>query len=404
MVIEVARDLYFEAVNIENLKTREAVASFATRCEQRSYLENHLELLKHLPPIAEAGDRWNPQTDELNTPSGLVNLQSRRVRDATPTDLVTFSTTAMYNPSADCPRFEQFIEEISDGNQELASFHQRWAGYCLTARMCEQVFRLDVGSGANGKSVLIETVERIWGDYSHSTSFSTFELGQRPTIGHDLAALTSRRVVFASEVNSGTRLNAQRIKALTGGDKLNARHLYGHAFEFYPVCKLWLSVNHRPRITDDSFGMWRRVLLVPFTRTFLGADRDERLNERLMLESEGILRWAVDGAANWYEQGLNPPAIVRAAVNDYQASSDPLSEFLDERCETGPEATCRAGKLFKAYAGWCDELGIATRERASHRTFGELMKARVGWRKESAGIVYLGFRLNQPEPVQGQRQ
>jgi putative DNA primase/helicase len=144
---------------------------------------------------------------------------------------------------------------------------------------------------------------------------------------------------------------------------MNARHLYGHAFEFYPVSKLWLSTNHRPRITDDSFGIWRRILMIPFTVTFTGATDDKHLNEKLAAEREGILRWLVDGARTWYDEGLNPPALVREAVDDDERTSDPIADFVDERCELEPDAWCRAADLYAAYGRWCEGLGIGDHSR-----------------------------------------
>lgn len=392
-VIEAIRGYYLDAVNITNLPTREATSRFYIKAESRHSIENALELLKHLPPIAERGDRWNADVDEINTPSGAVNLRTRHVRDTTPADLVTFSTTVMYNPGAVCPTWDRTVLAAMNDDPENVAFFQRAFGYSITGEMREQVFFVLYGTGANGKSTIMEAVASVMGDYFHAAAFSTFEAGQRASIGNDLAGLPGRRIVSASEINSGTKLNTARIKALTGGDRMNARHLYGHAFEFYPMCKLWLGVNHRPRIADDSVGIWRRVLLIPFLKTFTGALEDKHLKAKLHAEREGILRWCVDGAATWYAEGLNPPAIVRDAVADYKHSSDPLAVFFDERVRVDPTLHCRAADLYAAYGRWCEGVGIGERspERLSLRAFGELVKVKVDHKKRSSGIVYLGI-------------
>jgi putative DNA primase/helicase len=393
LAIDGARDLYLRAALIQNLKTKEAVANFAIHCESRRVIEAVLELLKNLPPIAEAGDGWNSNREELNTPSCVVNLRTGRTRDATPDDRLTFATSTMYIPAASCPTWEKTIADVMNNNAEMIDFLQRFLGYSITGETSEQVYGHCVGGGANGKSTVFDGVGSVLGDYFHATPFTTFEAGQRTSIGNDLAALPGKRLVLSSEVNTGTKLNTARIKALTGGDRMSARHLYCNAFEFYPVCKLWLSTNHRPSITDDSFGIWRRILMIPFSVTFTGARADKHLKEKLGAEGEGILRWLVDGAIRWYAEGLNPPALVREAVDDYERTSDPIADFIDERCVQGADERCRAADLYAAYGRWCDGVGITDRsaDRLSMRAFGERVKAKFPSKKRNSGIVYLGI-------------
>lgn len=122
------------------------------------------------------------------------------------------------------------------------------------------------------------------------------------------AMLVARRFVMAKETLQTKRLNTGIIKALTGGDTINARHPYGRPFQFRPVAKIWLAVNHRPVIRDDSLGIWRRVYLVPFTRTF---KVDTTLAAILGGEAPGIPAWAVRGCLDWQKHGL-PASCVRA--------------------------------------------------------------------------------------------
>ena len=174
---------------VENLKTREAVANFSIHCESRRVIENVLELMKHLPGIADPGTNWNGNPEEINTPSGLVNLRTGRTRDATPDDRVTFATSAMYNPSADCSTWERTVLDVMDGNVKMAQFLKRAFGYTLTGETREQVYFHAVGEGGNGKSTTIDAVASVVGDYLAATPFSTFEAGQRSSIGNDVAAL-----------------------------------------------------------------------------------------------------------------------------------------------------------------------------------------------------------------------
>jgi putative DNA primase/helicase len=391
--IDCARNLYLLALTEQNLKKRELLSAWAIRAESRKAIENTLELAKHIPPIADTGQPWNADPWLLNTPTALLDLRTGHTHTATPAHRLTYSTVAQFDPTAKAPRWERFIGEIFDGNQAVMQFVQRFVGYSLTGDTREQCFGMCYYPGANGKSTFLDTLVGMLGDYGYSTPFSTFELSQRTTIGNDLAALAGRRFVTASETNTRTRLNEARVKAITGGDRMNARHLYGHPFEFYPTCKVWLSVNHRPVIGDDSLGFWRRVRLIPFPVTFTGAAEDKRLKDTLRGEASGILNWALAGCRAWLTDGLNAPPTVVDATDAYQQDSDPLAEFLDDACNLDDAAAfVRAADLYAEYQAWATKQGIGdhSRERLSAKAFGQLIARR--FRRDRLGDGARGYR------------
>jgi putative DNA primase/helicase len=387
--VDCARNVYLLALTEQNLKRRELLSQWAIRAESRKAIENTLELAKYVAPIADSGEPWNVDRWVLNTPgtSGLIDLRTGYDRQAKPEDRLTFATEAPFDPAAKAPTWDRFVAEVFDHNEELIAFVQRAIGYTLTGDVREQVFFLCYGSGANGKSTFLDTLAWLFGDYAYATPFSTFELNQRTTIGNDLAALAGRRFVTASETNAHTRLNEARIKALTGGDRMNARHLYGHPFEFHPVCKIWLSVNHRPAIGDDSFGFWRRVRLIPFVRTFTGSAEDKGLKDTLRAEASGVLNWALAGCRAWLVSGLSAPAIVTDATDAYQRDSDPLADFLDDACDFTPGAFVRAADLYAGYQAWATRQGVGehSRDRLSRKAFGALVGRRISRDRLSDG-------------------
>ena len=144
---------------------------------------------------------------------------------------------------------------------------------------------------------------------------------------------------------------------MTGGDPITARFLYSEFFTFQPKAKLWLAVNHKPRVSDDSYGFWRRVRLIPFTRTFGPDIADQRLAEKLRAELPGILTWAVLGCLDWQRDGLKPPEIVTTATEQYRQESDPLARFLEERCILQANKQASAGDLYRAYKDWAGDNG-----------------------------------------------
>jgi putative DNA primase/helicase len=229
-------------------------------------------------------------------------------------------------------------------------------------------------------------------------AFATVERNNRRSIPNDVAALVSKRLVFAAETNEGARLNEARIKALTGGDEVSARFLNQEWFTFVPVLKPWLSVNHLPRVGDLTYGFWRRVRLIPFARQFRGDAADKHLADTLRAEAQGILAWVVLGAVEWYSRGLDPvPESVLAATAAYERESDELGEFAAERLFINDSASAKAGALFKEYCVWADERGMKRDDRLSSTGFGRRMGQRFRKTSDRYGTTYRGVGLRAPE-------
>jgi putative DNA primase/helicase len=384
-----ARDWQREAVEILDRDRREAVLKFAIRLERRDAIQSMLWWARALRPIADTGDGWDGDPWLLGVLNGVVDLRTGLLRPGRRADRITMSAGVAFDPAATCPRFERFILEIAAGDPDLAAYFQRTAGMDLTGDVSEQIVRMWIGRGSNGKSTLLRALLQVWGDYADVAAFATFERSsQRSSIPNDLAALVGKRLVWASEAREGARLDEGRLKSITGGDRLRARFLNAEWFSFDPACKLVLSLNHRPVVSDDSFGFWRRVRLVPFDQTFAP---DPALEGQLRDEAPGILAWAVRGCLAWQRDGLGHPARVLQATADYQADSDPLRAFIEEACEPDPGAEVVASELYDHYKGWAERQGLGERERLSATMFGRRMAERYTRRKTRSGAVYEGI-------------
>ena len=191
------------------------------------------------------------------------------------------------------------------------------------------------------------------------------------------------------EPSHGGQLNEELIKSLTGGDTINARHPYGRPFQFAPKAKIFLRVNDKPAIRDESHGMWRRVKLVPFTRTF---GVDTTLADTLASEASGILTWAVRGCLNWQRDGLGHPGVVDEATSEYQHDSDTLSRFVDECCLLGDEHKVGAQDLYRGYQSWCRESDIPPVDQFTQKAFGTRLRQRFR-AKDGRTVTYWGLGL-----------
>jgi putative DNA primase/helicase len=392
------------AKNVARLRLRKAgdnvdETRWALRSEARQRLEAMVELAKSEPPLADSGEGWNSNPWLLGVANGVVDLRTGQLRDGKQSDKITLHSKVAFDPTSKAPRWEKFINEVFDGNTELIEYVQRAAGYSITGDVGEQVIFLAFGSGANGKSTFVEVIRHVLGEHAYNLPFSAFELSGRSSIPNDIAALENRRFATAIETSESSRLNEARIKALTGSDPITARYLYGEFFTFVPMAKFWLVFNHFPKVKDESEGFWRRVLVIPFLHQFLKDKRDNKLLAKLKEEAEGILKWLVEGARKWKEQGLDTPAIVTQVSEQYRQESDVLAEFIEDCCVLDADASTASGKLWNEYLRWQTRQNDG--DGLDRTTFGRKLEAR-GLKKERVGQErtrgWRGIRLKSDAP------
>lgn len=199
-------------------------------------------------------------------------------------------------------------------------------------------------------------MSRVLGGYALTTPAETVLVKRGDSIPHDVARLKGARFVTVSEIEDGRRLAEARIKQLTGGDTVSARHFYASLFDFRPECKFIVATNHRPVIrgTDDS--IWERIRLVPFTVTIPKEKRDPKLREKLIRdEAAGILAWAFRGCGEWQQStvGLVVPTEVADAITEYRQEMDEVGAFIAECCEENKSAVTGATVLYEAFKRWC---------------------------------------------------
>lgn len=395
LALKAVRHRYNKATRIDDPKERENEACHAIRSEQRPKLEAISAIAKDLYPIADSGDNWDSDPWLFCVKNGVIDLRDGTLRDGKPEDRITQQSPVTYDPVATATRWVQFLDEIFCGDTELIAWLKKFFGYCLTGDTKEQIVIIGYGKGANGKGRLLATLRHILGAYAYDAPFSTFELNQRAAIPNDLAALVSRRFVTSSETNEGTRLNESRIKSLSGQDPVTARFLHCEFFTFQPVAKFCLAVNHRPKVSDDSYGFWRRVRLIPFNRQFTGQSDDKNLLEKLLTESSGILNWLIEGCLEWQKQGLDQiPQCISTATSEYQADSDPLSQFILDSCIINPQCQVRGKDLYAKYLAWCSDQGLREREILTNTGFGRKIGEKFKKSHKMSGTIYFGLALD----------
>jgi putative DNA primase/helicase len=304
---------------------------------------------------ASTSDEWDADPWLINTAGGVMDLQTGRMRPHERSDRMTKIATA--TPRGQCPLWLAFLADVTGGDADLAAYLQRVVGYCLTGVTSEHALFFLYGTGANGKSVFVNVITTILGDYAANAPMDTFMETRTDRHPTDLAGLRGARFVSSIETEQGRRWNESKVKAITGGDKVSARFMRQDFFEYLPQFKLVIAGNHKPSIRNVDEAMKRRLHLIPFTVTIPPERRDGKLTEKLLKERDGILAWAVEGCGLWRQGGLKASKVVVDATDEYFDEEDALGEFIDEECQRHPQARVSVADTFQRWQEWANRRG-----------------------------------------------
>jgi len=341
---------------------------------------------------ATTAEVWDRDPWLLNTPVGVVDLRTGALASHDRALCMTKITTAA--PAGGCPAWLAFLNQVTGGDVELQAYLRRVVGYSLTGVTTEHALFFLYGTGANGKSVFVNTLTAILGDYATVAPMDMFMATTGDRHPTDMAGLRGARIVTSIETEQGSRWAESKLKALTGGDRITARFMRQDFFEFTPQFKLLVAGNHKPSIRNVDEAMRRRLHMVPFTVTIPPSQRDKRLPERLLAERDGILAWALQGCLEWHKTGLRPPPTVLAATDAYFEAEDALGRWLEECCERGARHIEPTAALFASWKAWAEASGEHV---GSSKRFSDGLANRGFVREREGGSrCFLGLRLRRP--------
>lgn len=391
MLADMAKDLK----EMQDDPAYNAYKKHLSRSRSHRGKEGFIAEARHLEGVPVLPSEMDRAGNAFNVRNCLISLKTGKTAEHDKKYMISKLAPVTYDENAKCPRWDRFIEEITCGDKSLQLYLQRMIGYCMTAYTKEQCMFFLYGNGSNGKSVFVDTIAYMLGEYAASCQPETVMMRDRNnTARGDLARLKGARMVVTSEPNDGCRLDEGIVKQMTGGteNKLTARFLYGREFEFSPEFKIVMSTNYRPVIKGTDNGIWRRVRLIPFTAEFTKENRDPQLTEKLRRELPGILNWAIAGAVGWCKEGLPPCAIIDEAGQEYRSEMDRVQQFLDDCTTRSESSSTQASTLYKCYKAWCSEQG--DRFPVGSTKFFMELKRRFKSRKTEAYNEYIGIKIN----------
>ncbi len=344
--------MYSIAATIEDTDKRKKIVNAIISCESQKKIKAMVESAENEPELLIDAEAMDNKKDFICVKNGIIDLKEGKLLPHTKKNYFTQFINYNYEKT-DAPLFKEFLKKIMAGNQNLIGFLQRFLGYSLTGRTDEQVFCIFHGNGANGKGTLLDTILDIIEDFGTTVNGSTvFEKKYNNSTTNDIADLKGKRLIVTSENKSQQVLDEELVKELTGQSKIKCRFLFKEFFEYVPEFKLILVTNHEPIIKGQDYSIWRRILKVPFDVVIPKKNWDLDLRKKLLQEREGILNWLVEGAVDWYINGLNVPTEVEVSTEEYKSELDILGDFIAGCLIEDVNGKLPSKNLYEIYSAW----------------------------------------------------
>lgn len=323
-------------------------------------------------------DLMNSNKQYLNLKNGLLNLDTYTLEPHNDGLLSSIQLPVKYDPKASCIHWIKTLDEIFRFNNDKTETLQEFFGYSLKPDTAQQKTLINVGEGANGKSVLLSILQNILG----KQNYSTITLEQfRNT--HYLAELFGKLANISIETSVKTVFDEGTLKAVISGDEIMADQKYKKPFQFCPFARPIFAVNDLPRVEDKSYAFYRRLLIVRYNRIFKDKEQNRMLKNELLGELDGIFLWMLEGLKSLEARGyFRIPRVMKKEIWEYQRENNNVIAFVEEKCEIGHTfSPITKEALHNAYKAWCYKngyrpLGIIKFGKELKRAFSKVSDSR----------------------------
>ena len=331
----------------------------------------------------------------LNTPDATYDLRQglNGARQQDPDDHIT-KITAVSPSEKGRELWEQALQTFFCGDRDLIRYVQEIVGLAAIGKVYQEAIIIAYGDGKNGKSTFWNTVARVFGSYAGNMSADTLTVGCKRNTKPEMAELKGKRLVIASELEEGMRLNTSMVKQLCSTDEIYAEKKYKDPFSFVPSHTLVLYTNHLPRVGASDAGTWRRLIVIPFNALITGISEVKNYADHLFQEAgEYVLQWIIEGAQAVIQNDfdITLPKCVRDAIQAYRDNNDWFANFLDDCCEVDKSYTQKSGELYVEYRAHCARNGEYARSTSDFYTALEL--AGFERRKTNKANLIIGLKL-----------
>jgi P4 family phage/plasmid primase-like protien len=334
--------------------------------------------------------------------NGVLDLSEGKCifREGKPKDYLTISTGINFKEYSED---NKKIEEVNDFlskifvDKDVREYVLKLIASCLFGGSDEH-FHIWTGVGSNGKSTLIQLIEKTLGEYACKLPISLMT-NKRSGSGNaspEVIRTRGRRFISMQEPDEGDELKVGILKELTGRDKIVARELYKNSVEFMPQFKMFLCCNDLPTIPSDDNGTWRRLRVVEFKSKFCDkptGDYEFKKDASLFMKMNTWPEAFMSILVKYYKiiliEGITEPEEVLKYTKQYQNESDVIQTFIMSNLEYDEKECSSVTELWNCYLEWSRDNGF---KNISRIEFSKKLKKRYTEKQLNGKRGYpLGF-------------
>jgi len=292
-------------------------------------------------------------TPYLNLKNGLFDIESGKLCPHDPAVYSIIQLDVTYDYMAKCNMWIKMLNEIFENDQSKIEILQEYFGLCLTKETKYEKALICIGEGANGKSVILNTIRDMIG----KENCSAIPL-EKFNNSHYVANLFGKLVNISIETNAKAEVYDSTFKAIVSGDPIEADPKFKKPFTFQPVCKLIFAVNNLPRVDDKTEAFYRRLMIIRFNREFKEEEQNKNLRKELINELDGIFLWCLEGLKRLKARGyFDINKSIKDEIEEYKKENNNVIVFVNEECILDPLLTETKKDLYLAYTEYCNSNG-----------------------------------------------
>lgn len=355
-----------KSLRAKKKKLRQRIDRLRSPAGQKACLEFASGAIEY--PLSITGEELDRDPDLIGMPNGVLDMRTGDFRPGRQSDYIS-KTLGVPWPGWDakCPEFDQFLHEILE-DPEKERLVKGWLGYCMTGRVDLQKIMLWVGSGRNGKSVLVNLIQPLMGDYaSPGQSELLLDSGRvRNSASHsaDIMMLQGLRSLWFSEVPETAKWDTSRLKTFSGGDVQIARGVSEKLYiRILPTWKLNIILNDLPRFNGLDRALLDRLIMIEFPFEFTYHPtlphqrlRDDNMARRLAAVMPNALPSLIEAGMAVRADGLIVPQSCLDFRNEYASDNDPISAWIAVHVAFSYGSRTEFADAYQSFCRWWERI------------------------------------------------
>lgn len=367
--------LKMRAANEDDVEKRDSLtkkggkmSEISLKLKDTNFKDNIMKECREMFFHEKFEEKLDSRCNLIGFENGVFDLESLEFREGHPEDFISLSTTTNYmeydHNIPQAQEMHSFINKVLT-NPELREYVLRVLSSFLNGSIREERFHIWTGSGANGKSKIIELFESAFGEYCIKFPI-TLLTGKRAASNaatSEIARSKGKRFACLQEPSEDEKLNVGLMKELSGGDKIQARALFKEPIEFKPQFKMILTCNNLPNVPSDDGGTWRRIRVVEFTSKFVEKPNPNNLNEFQMDTSissrfdewkEHFMSLLIEKYKEYIKVGgtIHEPEEVMRCTREYQRNNDSYAEFVAQKIMKSDMDSITVPQVYESFKSW----------------------------------------------------